>query len=87
MALSIHTSLEQLSDVLRPFGTKPIGTSKRTISTTHDERIDTVLDEIVSSCATTLHLPEGGTAGRADESSTEAGESSNIVPTNLYSTT
>lgn len=79
----MRTSLEKLIDMLWPFGSQFVCTSERSISTADNERIDAVLDQVVRSRATALSLPESGATSCANERATQAGEPSNVVPSDL----
>lgn len=69
--------------MFRPFRSESISSSKRSISTTNDERIDPMLDQIQYRFPSPLHFSERSTTSRPNERSPSRQESSHVIPTNL----
>ena len=69
--------------MLRPLSTKPVCSSKTSISSADDEGVDPMLDEVEGSGPAAFGFPERCTTSCSNQSSSEAGETANIVPSDL----
>lgn len=81
------TVLEKLRHVVRPLGPQPVRSRETSVSTTDDERVDALLDEVERRLPPPFELPELCTPRRPDKGSSNTRESPHIVPSDLFSST
>lgn len=69
--------------MLRPLRPKPVRTRQGTVTTADDKGVDTVTNEVEGGLSSTLEFTESGATSSSDQSSTDRGETTDVVPANL----
>jgi len=75
--------LDELVEQRGPFGTEAVGTGERAVTTTDDEGVNAMGNEVLGGSKATLALIEGHAAGSADQGAALGEPATDVVPLHL----